>query len=205
MDRKKIGLWQRFGAWFYDLAMWPLEVLAARRWREALWQGVEGKVLEIAVGTGAGFLAHPPGVEVVGVDASAAMLARAGRRAARLGLDVELVQADLLHLPFPDHGFDFVVGSFVLCSVYRPVAALGELRRVIRPGGELRLLEHVRPRGGRLAKLLSILAPHFAKTTWELFPHGGWELLEERDLDRPGMVRLYRAVPDRIRPTSGGR
>lgn len=195
MDGKKIRLWQGFGALFYDFFMWPVEALAARRWRELLWQEVEGKVLEIAVGTGAGFPAHPPHAEVVGVDASAAMLARARRRAAKLEKPVELLQTDLHRLPFPDGSFDFVVGSFVLCSVRHPAGALGELRRVTRPGGELRLLEHVRPRGDRFAKVLSTLAPHFAKTTWELLPRGGWELLEERDLDRFGLVRLYRAVP----------
>jgi len=162
-------------------------------------------VLEIAVGTGAGLLAHPPGAEVVGVDASAAMLARARRRAERLGRFVEFLQADLQRLPLPDGAFDFVVGSFVLCSLRDPVGALAELARVLRRGGELRVLEHVRPRGERFAKLVSILAPHFAKPTWELFPQAGWEIREEHDLDRYGLVRLYRAVPDRIRPMSGGR
>ncbi len=195
MDGKRISLWQQFGAWFYDFAMWPVEVLGCRRWREALWAGVEGEVLEIAVGTGAGLLAHPPGARVTAVDSSAAMLARAERRAARLSLELELVQADLHRLPFPDRSFDFVVGSFVLCSIYRPVAALEELRRVIRPDGELRVLEHVRPRGKRFARALSLVAPHFAKSTWELFPQAGWELCEERDLDQFGLVRLYRAIP----------
>jgi len=88
-----------------------------------------------------------------------------------------------------------VVGSFVLCSLRDPVGALAELARVLRRGGELRVLEHVRPRGKRFARALSLLAPHFAQPTRELFPQAGWELLEERDLDRYGLVRLYRAVP----------
>lgn len=186
------GPFERFGAWFYDLFMWPVEVLGARRWREALWAGVEGEVLEIGIGTGAGLLAHPPGARVTGVDGSAAMLARAERRATRLSLDLKLVQVDLHHLPFPDQGFDFVVESFVLCSVRDPQKVLSELARVLRPGGEVRLLEHVRPRSDGLTKALKILAPHFAKATWELFPQVGWKLLEERALDRFGLVRLYR-------------
>lgn len=195
MTGNGIRPWHLLGAWFYDFSMWPVEVLGARRWREALWAGVEGRVLEIGVGTGAGILACPPGARVVAVDGNPGMLARAKRRAAMLGKPVEFLQADLHRLPLGDDSFDFVVGSFVLCSLRDPVVALAELARVLRPGGELRLLEHVRPRGKRFAKAFSILAPHFAKATWELFPQADWELREERDLDRFGLVRLYRAVP----------
>lgn len=197
MNQEGVGLWARFGAWFYDLAMWPLEAGAARRWRRILWNGAQGQVLEIGIGSGAGLLACPPPARVVGVDKSAAMLARARRKAAKLGLHPQLVRGDLHRLPFADAEFDLVVGSFVLCSVTDPVGVLKELRRVLRPGGELRLLEHVRPRSPVLGRILSLFAPHFAKRTWELFPPGGWELIEERDLDRLGLVRLYRARPKR--------
>jgi ubiquinone/menaquinone biosynthesis C-methylase UbiE len=193
MDCRRLGSWERFGAWFYDLAMWPVEWGGARRWRRALWEGVHGRVLEVGIGTGASLLAHPRAVQLVGVDRSAAALARAEAKAARLGLSPRLVRGDLHRLPFAAAEFDWVVGSFVLCSVARPVEALRELRRVLRPEGELRLLEHVRPRHPRLGRLLSLVAPHFAKRTWELFPQAGWEVVEERDLDRLGLIRLYRA------------
>lgn len=184
-------LFERFGAWFYDFSMWPIEVLRARKWRRRLWDGVRGRALEIGVGTGAGLPCHPPGVEVVGVDASAAMLARARRQAERLARKVELICADLHSLPFLDRSFDYVLGSFVFCSVGEPLTALRELARVLRPGGELRLLEHVRPRSDRFTRVLDVLAPHFSKRTWELLPQAGWEIVREEDLDRWGLVRLY--------------
>lgn len=188
---KPSWLLERFGAWIYDLFMWPIEVTVARRWRRKLWAGVRGKVLEIGVGTGAGLYAHPPEAEVVAVDGAAGMLARAERRAARLGAKVEFVCADLHALPFPDASFEYVMGSFVLCTVRKPLGVLRELARVLRPGGELRLLEHVRPRSKWLARMLGLLAPHFAKRTWELLPKGGWEIVREENLDRWGLARLY--------------
>lgn len=78
--------------------------------------------------TGAGLYAHPPEAQVVAVDGAAGMLAWAERRAARLGAKVEFVCDDLHALPFPDTSFDYVVGSFVLCTVRKPLGALGNWR-----------------------------------------------------------------------------
>ncbi len=180
------------GAAAYDLFMWPLEAVWGRRWRASLWEGVSGKVLEIGVGTGANLPFYPPGTRVVAVDLGGGMLTRARRRATRLGAGVELVRADVHALPFPDGSFEYVVGSFVLCSVREPVLALVEIRRVLSPSGEARLLEHVRPYDGGLGRILDLVAPHFAKRTWELFPQTGLEVISEECLDKRGLVRLYR-------------
>ncbi|NOX44626.1 MAG: class I SAM-dependent methyltransferase [Caldiserica bacterium] len=184
--------WQSLGATVYDVVMWPLEAGRGRRWRARLWEGVSGRVLEIGAGTGANFPFYPPGARVVAVELGEGMLARARRRAARAGIGVELVPGDIHALPFPDGDFDFVVGSFVLCSVRDPLAALAEVRRVLSPSGEARFLEHVRPRGERLARVLDRVAPHFAKRTWELFPRAGFEVVSEECLDSRGLVRFYR-------------
>lgn len=87
------------------------------------------------------------------------MLARAERRARRLGLPVRLTPADVHHLPFPDHSFDTAAASFVFCSVADPVQGLRELGRVVRPEGRFLLLEHVRPRNPLLAGLADLLTP----------------------------------------------
>lgn len=188
------GRLERLGARLYDLMMGPVEAWAARPWRRRLWEGVRGKVLEVGIGTGANLPFHPE-AEVIGVDLSAGMLSRTRAKAQRLGRPVALLHADLHDLPFPDRFFDYIVGSFVFCSVADPIDGLRELRRVIRPEGEFRLLEHVRPRGAAWGYLLAHLAPHFAKRTLMLFPHAGWEIVWEEALVRSGLVRLIVARP----------
>ncbi len=114
------------------------------RWRERLWPRVRGpRVLEVGVGTGRNLAFYPRGVQVTGVDLSPRMLERARRKAAQLGLEVDLREADAQALPFPDASFDTVVATCVFCSVPDPVLGLRELRRVLVPGGQLLTLDHV--------------------------------------------------------------
>lgn len=124
-----------------------LERHAERRfapWRAALWRRVRGpRVLEVGVGTGKNMPSYPPGLAVTAIDLAPRMLARARTRAARLGVAVDLREADVQALPFPDASFDTVVATFVFCSVPDPVLGLREVRRVLAPGGQLLLLEHV--------------------------------------------------------------
>jgi ubiquinone/menaquinone biosynthesis C-methylase UbiE len=138
----------------YDVIEWPME-LRSKGWRHDLWATIpEGRVLEVGVGTGKNLPYHPPGREVVAIDISGRMLARAKARAVRLGVSVQLQEADAQALPFPDHSFDAVVASFVFCSVPAPLLGLREAHRVLRPGGRLELLEHVVSRGRVLGALM---------------------------------------------------
>src|SRR6266545_4401007 len=102
-----------------------------------------GDVLDVAIGTGLNLPHYPPGVRLTGVDLSQVMLAAAARRAADLGLTVELSAAEAEHLPFDDASFDTVVCTLSLCSVADDRAAIAEMHRVLRPGGQLLLLDHV--------------------------------------------------------------
>jgi len=102
-----------------------------------------GDVLDVAIGTGLNLPHYPPGVRVTGVDLSPVMLTAAAKRAADLGLTVALSEADAEHLPFPDASFDTVVCTLSLCSVGDDRAAIAEMHRVLRPGGQLLLLDHV--------------------------------------------------------------
>jgi ubiquinone/menaquinone biosynthesis C-methylase UbiE len=103
----------------------------------------EGRVLEVAVGTGRNLAHYDDQVTVVGVDLSPEMLALAHEYAAELGRDADLREGDAAHLPFPDASFDTVVCALALCSIPDPQRAIAEMRRVLVPGGQLLLLDHV--------------------------------------------------------------
>lgn len=129
-------------------------------WRAALWARVTGpRVLEVGVGTGANMRLYPRGMAITAIDLAPRMLERAEERAREGGVAVELREADVQALPVPDANFDSVVGTFVFCSVPDPVRGLRELRRVLAPGGQLLLLEHVLSRRSRLRPLMRALNP----------------------------------------------
>lgn len=129
----------------YDLGMLPLEVAVLRRLRRRAFPKVRGRVLELGVGTGVNLPLYPPDATVVALDHSAPMLRQSLRRQRRAR--VWAVQADAHHLPFPADAFDAVTGSLLFCSVAEPARALAEIRRVLRPGGRLLLVEHTRGKG----------------------------------------------------------
>jgi len=103
----------------------------------------EGDVLEIAVGTGRNLPFYPEGVRLTGIELSQEMLSIAQGRATRLGSQANLRQGDAQALPFPDASFDTVVCTISLCSIPDDCRAVAEMRRVLRPGGRLLLLDHV--------------------------------------------------------------
>jgi ubiquinone/menaquinone biosynthesis C-methylase UbiE len=102
-----------------------------------------GDVLEVAVGTGLNLDKYPDDVRITGIDLSPEMLAHARRRADAPGRDVTLQVGDAQQLPFPDGSFDTVVCTFSLCGIPDDRAAVGEMWRVLRPGGRLLLADHV--------------------------------------------------------------
>lgn len=128
----------------YDALEWVAEKLSFSTWRNDQWERVEGdEILELGVGTGKNLPYYPSDAEVTAIDIAPKMLERARRRAERRDADVELMEADAQDLPFTDDTFDSVVSTFVFCSVPDPVQGLREARRVVRPGGQLVMLEHV--------------------------------------------------------------
>ncbi|MFL5799233.1 MAG: class I SAM-dependent methyltransferase [Actinomycetota bacterium] len=112
-----------------------------RRWVTAR---ARGATLEVGVGTGLNIPLYGEEVEVTGLDLSSSMLAQARGRARSLNRTVTLVEGDAQSMPFPDERFDTVVFSLVLCTVPEVPRAVAEGKRVLRPGGRLLLLEHVR-------------------------------------------------------------
>ncbi|TQF05676.1 class I SAM-dependent methyltransferase [Kitasatospora acidiphila] len=111
--------------------------------REWIGSRAGGRVLEVAIGTGRSLPHYRAGVRLTGIELSPAMLAIAVRRAAGLGIDADLRDGDAEELPFADGTFDTVVCVLALCSIPRPARAVGEMARVLKPGGTLLLLDHV--------------------------------------------------------------
>lgn len=103
-----------------------------------------GNTLEVAVGTGLNLAFYPDAVTITGIDLSREMLAIAQARADQLRRRVDLREGDAHELPFDDAAFDSVVCTYSLCQIPDPHKAVGEMKRVLRPGGKLILVDHVR-------------------------------------------------------------
>ncbi len=139
---------QKGHKWFasiYDRMMASGERSFMREIREEIAGGARGRVLEIGAGTGANFpYYNDHAEEIFAAEPDPYMLQRAKRRAEKVGRPIELRQASAENLPFDDASFDTVVSTLVMCSVGDPLLALSEVRRVLKPSGELRMYEHVR-------------------------------------------------------------
>lgn len=165
--------------------------LGARLWRGSQWAciGAE-RVLEVGVGTGKSIALYPPGAEVAAIDISPRMLERARYRADALGSKAVLRLGDVQALPFEDATFDVVVATFVFCSVPDPVLGLREVRRVLRPGGRLSLVEHVLSKKWWLRPMMRVLDPlttvlwgaHIARDTVANVVRAGFSRVESDDL-----------------------
>jgi SAM-dependent methyltransferase len=145
---------------FYDEIMQRADAAGVGAHRRELARGLAGEVLEIGCGTGLMFPHYEEGAHVTAIDLDAASIAIARRRAVESAARVVVREASAMELPFSPASFDACVVALVLCSVPDVARALAELSRVMRPRGELRLIEHVRsdrPVGGALMAALDPL------------------------------------------------
>ena len=149
----------RWFATLYD----PINRMSERRvvgpLRRRLLADLSGDVLEVGAGTGANFEHYPPSARVIATEPDPHMLRRAQAKLATSGatnIDARMASAE--QLPFPDASFDAVVCTLVLCTAGDVPRALAEMRRVLRPGGRLVFLEHVRGEG-RLGRFHDLVLP----------------------------------------------
>lgn len=132
---------QKSSTYDREMSFWDRRLFGdSRQW--ACGRAV-GQVLEVAVGTGLNLPHYPSHVTVTGLDLSERMLSIARSRAGQLGHPATLWEGNAHALPFPDGSFDTVVCTFGLCAIPDPVAAIDEMIRVLRPGAQLILVDHV--------------------------------------------------------------
>lgn len=169
----------------YDRAFEPLERWLLARLRKQLFAALpaDARLLEVGAGTGANFSFYPGGTRAAACELSWEMLRRA--RVKERGASVRLVQGCAEELPFADASFDAAVATLVFCSVTSPPESFAELRRVVRAGGTIALLEHVRPAGllGYLFDALNVLTvrlfdDHFNRRTAEEARRAGLRVLK---------------------------
>jgi ubiquinone/menaquinone biosynthesis C-methylase UbiE len=134
-----------FFAMTYDRQIAGAEKAGLRAFRERLLAEASGEVLEIGGGTGANLTCYGPAVTALTItEPEPAMLRRLQRRSGQQRPSARVLRAPAEDLPFDDHSFDMAVSTLVLCGVDDQPRALRELRRVLRPGGQLLFIEHLR-------------------------------------------------------------
>ncbi len=153
MGRFYDATWGRLFAALYDRNFKIAEEAGLRQMRRELLAAAGGRVLELGAGTGLNLDLYPDGVdELVMLEPDPHMAKRLRARTATSPRPVSVSEAPAERLPFEDSSFDTAVSTLVLCTVLNPKRALDEVARVLKPGGQLLFLEHVRAENPRLAR-----------------------------------------------------
>jgi ubiquinone/menaquinone biosynthesis C-methylase UbiE len=196
--------WARAFAVLYDPSLWLGEHAGMKQHRRSLLEQARGRTLEIGAGTGLNVPHYPAGLaELILTEPDAAMCRRLARRA---NGSATVVAARADELPVGDASVDTVVSTFVLCTVESPEAALREIRRVLRPGGQLLMIEHVRADAPWLAALQRAL-----RRPWSSFARGcrcdqpTTELVRASGFQAELRPARWRAMPPLVRPIVVGR
>jgi ubiquinone/menaquinone biosynthesis C-methylase UbiE len=137
------GSVSRFNAWFFSAFDRYINVIAHRH-KQAAFSGIDSDVVvELGAGVGANLDYVPAGTRLIAVEPSLQMHERLRARAEQAGVDLELIAQGAESLPLHDAAYDEVICSLVLCTVADPDRVLAEVRRILRPGGRFRFVEHV--------------------------------------------------------------
>jgi ubiquinone/menaquinone biosynthesis C-methylase UbiE len=157
--------------------------------KRRLFSRAHGRTIFVAVGTGNDFKYLPSGLDIVGLDISARMIERARPRAEQYEGCIELRLMDVQRLAYADNSFDTAVTACTFCSVPDPIRGLRELHRVLKPGGQLLMFEHVRsnvPMVGLLLDALTyvsrLLGPDLNRDTTANVRRAGFQILREQNV-----------------------
>ena len=205
-DINKSSVERAYALWapVYDL-VFGVVFHAGRRASVAAAERIGGRILEVGVGTGISLPVYARANKLVGVDISVPMLRKAKERVEAEGLkNVEALSVmDAAKLALPDQSFDVIVAQYVITAVPDPEGALDEFARVIKPGGEIVLVNHIGAENGPRKLFEACFAPLARKLGWRPeFPfkrltdwatrHGGVRVLERRPMPPLGHFSLIR-------------
>ncbi len=189
----------------YDLLDLPFERGRYAPIRPVMFSGLSGRLLDAGVGTGRNMAFYPPNAQVTGVDLSPAMLSRAFARREQLGVEVGLLERDICDTALPEGHFDAAVATFLFCVLddTRQLPALKELSRIVRPGGEIRILEYQYSARPWKRFVMHLWAPWvrlaygatFDRNTEQYLPDAGLEIVEERFLFQDIIKLIVARVP----------
>ena len=153
MGRIYDATWGRFFSAVYDRGMKGAEDAGLREERRKALAGASGRTIDLGAGTGANLALYPEAVtDLVLAEPDPHMLKQLRVKVGESGVDAEVVEAPAERLPFEDSSFDTAVFTLVLCTVPDPAAALAEAGRILKPGGKLFFVEHVRAEDPGLAR-----------------------------------------------------
>ena len=194
-------IWDRDADRYDDQIGWCERRILGEGHREWACAHAEGNVLEVAIGTGLNLPFYRDELRVVGIDLSPEMLAIARRRAAEIGRTVDLQEGDAHQLSFGDSTFDTVVCTLSLCNIPDVERSLSEMHRVLRPGGRLVLVDHVRSTSRPvlwLQKLIELgslrfVGDHMTRRPAEQVERHGFRITEQERF-RAGTVERLVAV-----------
>ncbi len=184
----------------YDFITGPAEKRFLGAHRAYLVGGATGQVLDVGSGTAMNFGYYPSGADVVGIEPDPYMLKRARARADPLRRGIKLLAEGAERLPFPDASFDVAVATLVLCTIPDLDGALRELRRVLRPGGQLRFLEHVRAGTAGWARFQDFMTPLWRRIGAGCHPNRDTTAAIERAGFRIEELDRYAFGPYPVRP-----
>lgn len=207
-DIDRAGVAKAYGRWapIYDMVFGKV-FDEGRRSTIAEADRIGGRVLDVGIGTGLSLLDYKRSTKICGVDISEPMLRRAHERVRKhnLGNVETLAVMDAKNLAFPDNHFDAVVAQYVITAVPDPEATLDDFIRVLKPGGELILVNHIGAESGPRKIFERAFAPLARRLGWRPeFPwarlvnwasaHGGVSLAERRPMAPMGHFSLIRYV-----------
>ncbi len=152
-------------AMFYDILDSPWERIY-KKWRSILLEDIQGKVLELGVGTGRNLKYYNESVDLIGVELSKAMLNKARKRSRNTLCKVKLIQEDATTLKTVySNQFDWIFSTFMFCVMPNDIQelAIEQISRVLKPGGRFRLLEMVYSKNKKIRKIQKFVAPFVEK------------------------------------------
>src|ERR1700730_4736818 len=196
-ETERVRAVQDKGAARYDREMNFFDRVLFADGRQWACSQARGDVLEIAVGTGRNLKHYPAGITLTGIELSEQMLVIARKRAVAEKANVDLRQGDAQALEFPDESFDTVVITLALCTIPDDRAAVREVKRVLRPGGTLILLEHVRSPIAPVRAVQRLLDPLMVRFEADHIVRDPLDYLVEEGLEVQDVTRLKWGIVER--------